>query len=364
MKDRCLFIALQYLTPNYGITRKVMAQVDAIRDLGKDVSLMYFESELNTKYLNFEGNRIPVKSIPKSYSLIEKYVFTIGFKVIYIRYCHSATRAMICFLRKCRMNGIKVFLEIPTYPYDGEIKIKSLIDIFDCTREHFYRKQLASCVDYIVTFSDDRSIFRVPTIPISNAPSSLHKIKKRKEDNNAIFVMIAVANIGFWHGYDRLINGLADYYQNKENREVHLIIVGEGDKYVTENLQKLVYKKKLQDKVSFYGLKFGRELDALFDMADVAIGSLGRHRSKVYDMKSLKNVEYAMRGIPFVYSENNEDFDGKGYVLKVPSDESNVDIKSICSFVDNITCTPEDIHSTVSEFTWYHQLKKVFAVLK
>ena len=53
----------------------------------------------------------------------------------------------------------------------------------------------------------------------------------------------------------------------------------------------------------------GKELDELFDLADFAIGSLARHRSHIDKIKTLKNREYAARGIPFIYSETDEDFD-------------------------------------------------------
>ncbi|MEG2480028.1 MAG: hypothetical protein RSA50_07120, partial [Mucinivorans sp.] len=43
--------------------------------------------------------------------------------------------------------------------------------------------------------------------------------------------------------------------------------------------------------------------DDLFEQADIAIGSLARHRSGITTIKTLKNREYAARGIPFIYSE-------------------------------------------------------------
>ena len=47
----------------------------------------------------------------------------------------------------------------------------------------------------------------------------------------------------------------------------------------------------------------GEELNELFNRADFAIGSLGRHRSGIYNIKTLKNREYAARGLAFMYSE-------------------------------------------------------------
>lgn len=65
----------------------------------------------------------------------------------------------------------------------------------------------------------------------------------------------------------------------------------------------------------------------MFNQCDFGIGSLGRHRSGIDKIKTLKNREYAARGIPFIYSETDEDFEQMPYVLKAPADESPIDIK-------------------------------------
>lgn len=44
----------------------------------------------------------------------------------------------------------------------------------------------------------------------------------------------------------------------------------------------------LKPYVTLYGAKHGEELNELFNHADFAIGSLGRHRSGIYNIKTLK----------------------------------------------------------------------------
>ena len=89
------------------------------------------------------------------------------------------------------------------------------------------------------------------------------------------------------------------------------------------------------------------------------MGSLARHRSGISDIKTLKNREYASRGLPFVYSENDSDFDHQPYVLKVPADESPVDIARIVDFVENLKMTPQEIRHTVEHLSWKEQMQKV-----
>ena len=51
------------------------------------------------------------------------------------------------------------------------------------------------------------------------------------------------------------------------------------------------------------GPQHDQQLDAMFEQADFAIGSLGRHRSGITHIKTLKTSEYAARGLAFTYSE-------------------------------------------------------------
>lgn len=92
---------------------------------------------------------------------------------------------------------------------------------------------------------------------------------------------------------------------------------------------------------------FGKELDDVFNQCQFAIGSLGRHRSGITVIKTLKNREYATRGIPFIYSEIDSDFEHQPYILKAPADESPVDIQKIVDFVHTHQWNPEDIRKTI-----------------
>ena len=115
----------------------------------------------------------------------------------------------------------------------------------------------------------------------------------------------------------------------------------------------------LQDTVIFHDQLFGDDLNAVFAQSSFAVGSLARHRSGISDIKTLKNREYASRGLPFVYSENDSDFDHQPYVLKVPADESPVDIARIVDFVENLKMTPQEIRHTVEHLSWKEQMQKV-----
>ena len=113
-------------------------------------------------------------------------------------------------------------------------------------------------------------------------------------------------------------------------------MVGGNDRNINYlNLKRMVKDYKLDDYVIFHGEKTDVELDKIFDMSDIGVGSLGRHRSGIYCFQSLKNVEYAIRGIPFVYSESCPLFNDEDYILRFNPDESPVNIYDIIKFYAN-----------------------------
>jgi len=121
----------------------------------------------------------------------------------------------------------------------------------------------------------------------------------------------------------------------------------------------LIEKYQLQEKVIFHGTLFGKELDDVFNQCQFAIGSLGRHRSGITVIKTLKNREYATRGIPFIYSEQDSDFDHQPYVVKAPADEIPIDIWQIIDFMEHFTMKPEEIRATVGQLKWSIQMQRV-----
>ena len=123
--------------------------------------------------------------------------------------------------------------------------------------------------------------------------------------------------------------------------------------------QPIIEKYHLQDRVIFHGQLFGDELTKVFNQCQFAIGSLGRHRSGITVIKTLKNREYATRGIPFIYSEQDSDFDHQPYVLKAPADESPIDIEQIIEFMVHFTMKPENIRHTVDHLSWQLQMNRV-----
>ena len=93
----------------------------------------------------------------------------------------------------------------------------------------------------------------------------------------------------------------------------------------------------------------------------MGIGSLARHRSGITHIKTLKNREYAARGLPFIYSEMDSDFEGKPYILKAKADESPIEIPAILEFHRGQTLSPCQIRESVLSLSWESQMSKVLS---
>jgi hypothetical protein len=172
--------------------------------------------------------------------------------------------------------------------------------------------------------------------------------------------LIGVAEIHPWHGFDRVIKGFAEYYSKPQDVIVKFHIVGYFFFNHDEDMFKqMIYDNHLEEYIILHGKKHGAELDKIFDECNFGIGSLGRHRVGIDKIKTLKNREYAARGIPFIYSETDQDFDNKEFIMKAPADETPIDIKRIITFYKDLTLSPTEIRNSIKHLSWDNQMKKV-----
>ena len=122
----------------------------------------------------------------------------------------------------------------------------------------------------------------------------------------------------------------------------------------------MVDTNNLHEYIIFHSALFGEELDDVFDRSDMGIGSLARHRSNIDKIKTLKNREYAARGIPFVYSETDDDFELMPYIIKAPAEDSPVDIDALIAFYRSVTMTPQEIRASIENtLSWKQQMQIV-----
>src|SRR5665647_345220 len=368
-----LFLVSETLTDFGGVSKKIIAQVNALKNLGLHVALSYLEVNVKDE---FTGRFINEEKIDKyasfpvinqiqwrcQYRSLFNYINDKGIQVVFIRYIHFANPFFISFLKKLKRINVTILLEIPTYPYDQEYKNLPISSKIVLLIEKFSRRQFKNYVSRVITLTPHVNIFGIPTIEISNGidTNSINIIQKNKLDND--IHLIGVASMAHWHGFDRVIEGLYNYYNNGESnkKKVFFHIAGDSDNTESIRYKELVKKCDLSNYVIFYGRKTGKELDMIYNKADIAVGSLGCHRISIKNVKTLKNREYCARGLPFFYSETDVDFEDKDFIFKVPSNDSPIEIEEIINFVTNNKLDEVKIRKYACEnLTWEKQFEKV-----
>lgn len=374
---KVLFLVYHGFSEASGISKKIHYQVKGLRENGYEVHLCYYDFTPNGHKCRFVDGKV-IKDYGRSffagflqridYDCIYKYCKKHEIQFVYARCFQNANPFLIHFFKKLRKLGVKTVTEIPTYPYDQEfVGFPYFSGRFWLRFDKIFRSALYKQMNAIVTFSDEKVIFGQRTIRISNGVDfdaiPLHCYNPSADGS---IHLIGVAEVHYWHGFDRLIAGLGEYYKNTESpRQVYFHIVGG----VAQNemhgsihalgFAELISRYNIQKYVIFHSQLFGDELNTVFNQCCFAIGSLARHRSGITVIKALKNREYATRGIPFIYSEQDSDFDKQPYILKAAPDESPINIMQILDFIDNHQFKPEEIRKSIEYLSWKKQMKCV-----
>lgn len=281
-------------------------------------------------------------------------------KVIYSRYeTYSLQTAR--FYARLKSKGVHILLEIPTYPISQRwtmimTSIKAhnygiaLKQLFNSTIGSLGIIMMRCGVERIVNNNGFDQIWGVPTIKITNGVE-VDSIPIHTKENNLTkeIRLVAVASVAKWHGYDRVIKGMAEYYQSSSTDYViKFDIVGPGSEI--ENLKHMANNLSLSKHVTFWGYRTGEELSNIINNADIAVSVLGAHRNNMSIYDSLKSREYSARCIPFITETTEYTYINKPFVLTCPSDESVVDMHKVVSFYQGVNRM--EIQSIMRDFAY------------
>ena len=316
-----------------GEAKKVLSQVDAFKKAGVDIELL---DVIKDKKIDKIIYRLPFCGVYNK-DLIKKCeqeVTSACFVYIRKNIFDSTYYSLLKKIKKSNPE-ITIFVEIPTYPYfqewsriiDKPLIIKEKTIIPKVTKEHL--------VDYYLTLTDDQELFGIPTIKFDNCIAVENVLPKKCLQNIEEIHLIGVALVANWHGYDRVIRGMKEYYNNNNNiTEVYFHIVGDGP--ALSDLQHMVIKLGLTKYVIFEGKQKGESLDQLYNISNIGIGSLGTYRKGITKARSLKLREYCARGIPFIKGDSDELFDDYTYCLNFSNDNQPIDISRIITWAQKI----------------------------
>jgi glycosyltransferase involved in cell wall biosynthesis len=355
-----------------GISIKIRAQVEALVELGYRVDVASVEQT---------GIIISTSAVPKRrtvplsgafrYSYLKVLADEIlqsgpAYDLVYIRNPSGGLYALYLpyFLKKIRKIAKSVALEVPSYPYDREAK--TIRAKFSLAIHKLARLRIRNYIDVVVYMGKNvDKIWGLPALQIYNCcnPADVPMAGKAAADDGVV-KFVGVANLNYWHGYDRLIAGIAEYYRQGGRRAIEFHVVGDTEPTAGE-LRKLSYELGLSDHVIFHGSVHAEKLSQLLSVDMVGVDALARHRSGNNYNDSLKSKEYCFRGLPFIKSHEDEPFDDEDFVLTISADEAPVNVSQVLSWIDNLEFGSAEIRAfALNRFVWSRQLEKVLAHLR
>lgn len=361
-----LYISLSDMNSDIskGAKRKIEGQIKSLKKFSDEVDWIYKEGNDTTYFSGKKlfdtktGNSQTLKS-NIDFKKLCKYIDLEKYDYIYIRYI-IANLGLLYFLKQAKNKGIKVIIEIPTYPYLEELDNSFKMKIFKFVDNHV-TNSIYKWVYRIACTNKDEKMFNIPTIKIDNGVDldnvSIANRKNRKKDNYINF--IGLASIDRWHGYDRFIEAIRQYSQNKKEN-VRFYIVGGGNLKVIESLNSLVNKYNLEENVIFTGAKDGKELDDLYDNMDIGVSSLALFRAGG-GHNPIKTKEYIAKGLPVVTGyEDSLVPSNLEFIYKVEDDESIFDLEEILSWYRNKSFDETSIREYAQKnVSWDVQMKKI-----
>ena len=350
-----------------GIRKKINMQMKAFYKKGYIPILIVtdeFRVFIQNKTMN--ENRIEYFQNPKNcYDYILDFLKKENADLIYMRHPILKNHFMFDFYETLgrEMKACKLIYEFYTYPYDYEFDEKNeMIQI-----DRYYREQLKKFIPLSTNYTGDREILGIPSIAIANGiDTDIIQIKKGRQLRDNKINLVGIGNLSFWHGYDRLLEGMHAYYSQKNTEreyEVYFHIIGEGPE--SFHLQDLTKKYGLENYVTFYGKIIDeKKIKGIMEEMDIGVGPLGCFRKKIYNATPIKVTEFCARGLPIIREKYQDIYMDKKfpYQMLVSQTDDSIDINKVIRFYVMYGST--EISQKIREYaennlTWDKMIDKI-----
>lgn len=270
-----------------------------------------------------------------------------------------ADRDYISFLRRIKAiyPYCKIIIEVFTYPYDkDEFKKWNAWPFY--FKEIIYRRRLKEYVERLVVYTEEKTIFGIPTICTMNGVDieSVSPVEGEYQENS--ITMIGVAYMQKKHGYERIIEGMKDYYRSGAVAyKIKLLLVGDGPQ--RHRYLELVQKYGLEEYIKFYPVTTGKQLDELYNKSDLALVAFGLYRIGFYGkISSLKVRECLAKGLPILTGSEIDVLDNNYKYMRVyPNTSERIDMFDVISFYESIReigKSKKDVMNDIREYAIQH----------
>lgn len=352
------------LNPQYsGVNKKINSQIEAFKFHDIDIDRACVSNEeivINNYRINVNLRKYKLGRVKNNifFFKLKKFLSSsnnLKYDFIYIRFS-MANIGMYKLIKYFNKIGIKVIIEIPTYPYRDELEKGFYSNILTCIDKLVWIK-MRKYIYRIAVTNEIEEIEGIKTITIYNGVDVANIPIVKSEFENEIN-LVGIANISKWHGYDRVISGLRIYYNNFKGINVKFHIIGDGEERV--NLEKMVSDLNLNEYVYFWGTKNGIKLDEIMNKMHIGISSLALFRAGG-GHDPIKTKEFIARGIPVVLAYEDKLIDmNLPYVIKVEENDNPVDIENLINRYITLNYTKYEIRKYAENYlSWNLQIKKI-----
>lgn len=326
--------------PAIGISKKIKSQIETFRKIGYAVTYSAYENDSIVIYGNHDNIEkkypYPTQSclgLTRRFYLMhacKNYLMSHDFDLAFVRWdaLDVSFFSVLKQMKKCCNNILMDF-----HGYFPNMKPVKLKTHYAFWTTQLFGNYLKNYVTYGIGETKCGQLFGINIMTIDTGINVDDYKPHCYLGNTHELHMISVANETVYHGYDRIIDGLNNYYKSNPSVEVHLHLVGKLNK----NSINRIHEVNLPDKIHLYGYKSGNELMEIYNQCNMGVGPLAPHRIGGKEGTGIKTKEYFALGLPYFYAGSEllvpEDYK---YAYKIQANNDPIDLHKILSFWQTI----------------------------
>ncbi len=324
MRKRVVYLARWDLSGSRGVVNKINGVVDSLCSKGYDASALIVEEKGWRGHVN---TLLKLFSVTSDVLIVRATAYSMPLLVLglfWLRYFKS-TRVVI----DVPTPFVAVYDEVGGKPGNFLFKkLKKIIILMSFPWTLWVAHRVVQYAHESQWFSfglKRKAILMANGIDCEKIP----QLRREVVFDGRTIEFICVANVEFWHGFDRLLRGVSEYVKSKnDSPEVLVRIVGDGGG--VERLRSLAQELGVNEFVRFEGEMRGASLTEVYEKANVGVSSLALHRKGLTMASDLKTREYVARGVPVVYCADDLDVDlDSGFFFRAEPGEAPLNIMEI-----------------------------------
>lgn len=265
--------------------------------------------------------------------------------IIYIRRLLQRIFFTRSFFKKVK-NVSKVIYELPTYPLDPSDRLS---DRLNEKLEMIFFKLFIEPGLHLVTVCLQRNCaLSEKYLVFSNGIDAGKYLPGKMPELREEFRCIAFAHVRYWHGYERVLEGIKKYHGPYSLR--FDIYSNESD--TIQNLRKTADDYGITNCIVFHDAVPLEKMSAAAAGFHIGVGGLAYHKRGAAFDTSLKSKEYSALGLPFIYEVPDMSIrESWPYHFRIPQDDTPVDFDKVITWYKSLS---KNYKSIMHEFAAAH----------